>query len=139
MKAMEDWTTPEINAVVAALVRWESELMASSPFACDDSFEAIWYHTFGGGSFAVLVDGYLVLYDIGTTPYSFKPVLFEYLIIQVTQGGDVRNAISGLIDLAKQNECYAVCSGNSSGRSGLTRLYQRAGFRKVNEAMMKVI
>lgn len=138
MKHVIDWTTEDERSVVAALEAGVA-VCRSNPLFEVDSPDRVRYAIFSGEVQAVLVDNYLVVYDVGSSIYSFKPVLFELLIVATKPGGDVRNAISALSLLAKEHNCALVVAGNSTGRAGLSELYKRAGFNKASETLLRKV
>lgn len=81
---------------------------------------------------AVLCDGYLLVYDYGNQWYSEKPVLIEQMLLRVSdRAGKFDDVVGVMKQLAVHHGCEGIVSGNAVSRPGLSRLYERAGFRQV--------
>ncbi|APU03177.1 hypothetical protein HOR51_gp36 [Ralstonia phage phiAp1] len=86
---------------------------------------------------AVIMDEcYLLLYDVGPTWCSDELHLFEQLLIRLPTNTptDFSRVVRGMRSLAKQRQCTRIVCGNGVMRPGLRRMYEREGFRVLNEA-----
>lgn len=85
----------------------------------------------GGDSLSALVDGYLVVYDIGETWYSQHRILEEVMVIRVYPGGSFPNVPKFLESKAKAHGCAMVSVGTALARSdpALVKLYEQAGYQ----------
>jgi hypothetical protein len=87
---------------------------------------------------AVIVDGYLVVYDMGAPWYSFTPLLFEQMVLRLDpQPGNYSVVHKALEQLAARHKCGGVIAGNAVGRKALTRAYERAGFKTIATQLHK--
>lgn len=84
-----------------------------------------------GGYEVWLVDGYLVVFALGTPWYSTSPVISELLIVRVRPGGTLTGVAQFLKDQARSARAAIVAVGTAFARSdrALTRLYQSEGFQ----------
>lgn len=88
---------------------------------------------------AWLVDGYLVLYDVGSDWYSDKTYLIEQLILRVYKTeAPVEVAINFLAERAKFHGCVMVAAGDT--QCGImTPKYQAAGYSVLGTQLYKEI
>ena len=84
-----------------------------------------------GGYEVWLVEGYLVVFAVGTPWYSDQPVLSELLIVRVRPGGTLTGVAQFLKDQARSAGAVIVAVGTAFAQSdrALTRLYQSEGFQ----------
>jgi hypothetical protein len=96
-------------------------------------------HIAGVQGRAWIVDGYLVLYDIGADWYSKKPYLIEQLILKVYDtDAPVENAIAFLELRAKAHGCVMVAAGDTQV-GYMTPKYQAAGYSVLGTQLYKEI
>jgi hypothetical protein len=82
-----------------------------------------------GATPAVIVDSYLVVYEVGSPWYVTAPLLLEQLVLRLDPTpGNYSSVLNALDALATHHKCVGVVAGNSVGRRALTRAYERGGY-----------
>jgi len=128
-----EWDAAQKLAAMRALIA-HGKRMASHPFVVPNSPGIVWGRLKRGELRAALMDGYLLVYDVGAPWSSKQELLYEFLLTRALPGGTFNDAIEGMRYIAKVNGCIGVISGNGVLRPGLSRLYERAGAVKHCEA-----
>lgn len=94
-----------------------------------------------GDSMSALVDGFLVIYDVGVPWYSPERMLEEVMVLRVYPGGDFFNVPKFLEAKAKVHGCTMVSVGTALARSdaALIKLYEQAGYNVAAVQLTKTI
>lgn len=129
----DDWVGC-MSLVAQRAMREHYERHSTHPLASPESADLVWSRIERGVLQACLIDGYLLVYEIGPTWCSLKPLLHELLLIKTAPSASFDEAVAGMVELARAKGCVGVMTGNGVLRPGLRRLYMRRGFRAFNEA-----
>lgn len=94
-----------------------------------------------GDNEAALVDGFLVVYNVGTTWYSDQRMLEEIMVLRVYPGGDFYNVPKYLEAKAKEHGCAMVAVGTALARSdpALVKMYEKAGYHVAAVQLTKTL
>lgn len=88
---------------------------------------------------AVINDGYMILFDIGSPWYTPRRFLIEELILRIGPSIDgVRGAIRCLDELARLHECCAVAAGDTQV-GYMVPHYEAEGFHVLGQQLFKEI
>ncbi len=113
---------------------------AGHPFAAGASVEAGCVSIAEGHVKAVIVAGYVIVYDTGCVWYSDAIFLFEEMVLRLGDApGPVADVPALLQALAHLYGCAGVIAGNAIHRKGLTRVYEKAGYVPVATRFYKEI
>lgn len=130
-----EWGVPAWHAVrdaLVAAVRKAQESGAKDWFSFADADHAV-RQIQAGAVQAVLVDGYCIVFNLGTPWYSpTAVVLNEYLVLRVSdRPGNFRVVPETLARIARSiPQCVGICVGTALTQDDrLTRVYQRFGFK----------
>lgn len=121
-----EWSELQHLAATQAILAHE-ERMTDHPFVSPGSSRLVAERLIDGTLRAAFMEGYLLIYDVGTSWCSTQPLLYEFLLVRALPGGSFADAVMGMRIIAQLNECSGVLSGNGVLRPGLARLYERAG------------
>lgn len=137
----EEWDRFHKAAVFTAL---EETLAAQAelghPFAIHADLFAGYESIMEGKVKAVIAEDYLIVYDVGPTVFTNKSILFENLVVKLGKfPGRITAVPEALDQLARKHNCVAIASGNSVGRRGLSRVYERAGFKPLSTQFYKEV
>lgn len=90
---------------------------------------------------SAIVDGYLVVYDIGSTWYSDKLMLEEVMVLCVYPGGDFKNVPRYLEAKARECGCAFVAVGTALARTdaALVAMYESAGYQTAAVQLTKTL
>lgn len=137
----KDWDRFHKAAVFTALEETlKAQAVAGHPFAGHTDLFAGYTAIMEGRVKAVIADGYLIVYDVGPTVFTDKPILFENLVVKLGKfPGRITAVPEALEQLARNHNCIAIASGNSVGRRGLSRVYERAGFKALSTQFYKEV
>jgi GNAT superfamily N-acetyltransferase len=127
-----EWSAQDKAEVLAAFRRHYTEsLVAGHPYAQHVDFVHGWAQIESGAVGTVLVDGYLVVYDVGPTWFCPKPVFTELMVLRVAdRPGYLRHVITAMEELARAHGCVGIATGDAMG-SAVAHAYKRAGYTPV--------
>jgi hypothetical protein len=133
-----DWSLDQHAAATRAFKAHEVRTQGH-PLHTPGSFDRFLWKLAKGSIRAAFIDDYLVVYDMGETWCSAQNLLFEFIVLHTDLGvgGNFDTYTDGLIELARQNECYGVMTGNGVMRPGLRQQYLKRGFTPFNETYFK--
>lgn len=87
---------------------------------------------------AIVVSGCLLMFSIITPWYGNERVLQEELILSLRPGANPRAAVRKLQALEKEHGCAYTLAGNLLQDPRLTRLYEREGFSKLSDQLIRI-
>lgn len=91
----------------------------------------------GSGHGARVIDGFLILYDVGKPWYMDVPVLIEDMILRIEKtGSPVSVAIQALDILAQENGCPAIAAGDTQV-GYMTPHYINHGYTVIGTQLLK--
>lgn len=137
------FTAAESEDISAALRTYHAKISSrgNKPWYKHVDLRRVLTSILGGDSMSALVDGYLVVYDIGETWYSPHKVLEEVMVIRIYPGGDFLQVPKFLESKAKAHGCAMVCVGTALARSdaALIKIYERSGYQVAAVQLTKTI
>lgn len=130
----EAWSNEQVIGAIAAMQAHGDEQRGHALHS-EQGADLVWNRIRTGTLRAAYVgDGFLLIYDIGPTWCTEDPLFYELLLRRALPTGNFKLAIRDMKQLAKDNGCIGLMTGNGVMRPGLKRLYEHAGFRHFNEA-----
>lgn len=86
-----------------------------------------------------VIDGYLVMVDEVKPWYSEQPILTEWLVLKLYQGGSVDGIPPALLEIAKSRGIGMVMTADSSPVNIVAAAYKQAGFSPLTTSFFKVV
>lgn len=137
------FTAAESEDISAALRTYHEKISSrgNKPWYKHVDLRRVLTSILGGDSMSALVDGYLVVYDIGETWYSAHRILEEIMVIQIYTGGRFSNVPKFLESKAKAHGCAMVSVGTALARSdpALVKVYEKVGYQVAAVQLTKTI
>lgn len=129
IKLRHEWDRFDTAAIHAALYRSHQEHLKAGNALAQLANPSIAYHRLvTGEQRALIVDGYLVVFDVTNLWSGNIPVVMEQYVVRLRSGGNIRNVVKALMAVAEAENCFGVAVGNASGDPRLSRFYEAAGF-----------
>lgn len=131
----EDWSFDHHYFALEAMADHSAHAAKDHPMNTPKSVQLTWDRIKSGVLGAAYVGtGYLLVYDVGPNWCTEEDILHECLLVRALRGGSMPEALADIRALARDLHCVGVSLGNGTGRPGISRLYERAGARKLNES-----
>ena len=86
---------------------------------------------------AYIVDGFLVLVAVFLPWYSKGRVLQEWLVLKLSEGGDINEVPYALERIAKERDCSLIITADSSPVSIMARTYLGNGFAPLTKSFYR--
>lgn len=140
----KDWTPENHAEVQRALVEYRMQMRASGhPYSpiFDKHFDFAANSVASGAVEAMIVGSYLVIFTVASLWIAPVPVFIELMLMRLSERpagnfDDVRECMEAL---SAERGCAAVVVGNAYLRPGLTRHYEKSGYRHSNMEIIKEI
>lgn len=135
----EEWTAEDARCAYDALVA-HGVRTVDHPLVKPGAADVVWRNVTQRTVEAAFVDtGYLLVFDCGPAWCTDEDLFYELLLTRARPGGSFLGAVDGMRWLAKEYGCSGIMTGNGVSRPGLRRMYERAGFYKLNETYYKEV
>lgn len=136
----KDWTDSDCLDAIKALRDYEKRLAESKhPYSSLIAGDYAIANVLSGKIPAAIIGDYLLLYLVHEVWFNPKPILSEVLLTKISGKEPVGfNQVTAVMsEIAETHGCVATVVGNGSLRKGLTRKYERAGYRSSNIELLK--
>lgn len=129
-KFLPEWDRFDTAAILSALIASHKQhLSAGNPIAKVSCPTAAYRRIMSGEQPALLVNGYLVVYQVSPVWSGDVPVVMEEYVLAVSKRpGSLRGVVKALEAVAEAAGAAGVFVGNSSGDPRLSRFYEAQGF-----------
>lgn len=128
-----DWTEPQIKSVRSVLANHLNEQIKAGQIVTKHADEELGMSRIMDGTVgAAILAGYVLVYGVQPYWYSNAPVLYEQMLVKLDRTGSFPAYVAALKKLGAYHECVGLMTGNGVGRPGLTRLYEREGFKVID-------
>lgn len=128
-----DWTEAQKDSVRSALAtHLSNEIQAGQEVAKFADYELGISRIMSGEVKACICAGYVLVFGIDAYWYSRDPVLYELMLARIEPRARFDGLIGAMKQIATENHCVGILTGNGVQRPGLTRRYLAHGFRVIN-------
>lgn len=140
----KDWTPENHAEVQRALATYRTQMWESGhPYSAifDKDFDFAANSVASGAVEGMIVDSYLVIFTVASLWVSPTPVFIELMLMRLDErpAGNFDSVRGCMEALAAERGCSAIVLGNAYLRPGLTRRYEKRGYRYSNMEIIKEI